>query len=217
MVKEIHLKALSADAEWNNGDDDYRYSNGRFAFRCDHYFEDGTCYGGPDGGGCSKRKKREELFSRPPEDIVIRGRSLTARQKRQIDDVIGCQKESTNGVDYRGRAAETVDGVACMKWTEGVTEGEHNFCRNPTDDPNGVWCNTGPSSTGYCNVPKCDPVITTRDVSCSDWVGGRAYWKWDYEIPNTCERKFELHPCSVHSVIQLKAYFRGVMSEGGTD
>jgi Kringle domain. len=211
------------EAEFPSSGTIFEYSSsGKRGFRCDHYYEDGSCWGGPDGGGCSKRKKREELVSRPPEDIVNISRSLSARQKRQTDDVIGCQKESTNGVDYRGRAAETVDGVACMKWTEGVinppsTTSEHNFCRNPTDDPNGVWCNTGPSSTGYCNVPKCNPVITTRDVSCSEWVGGRAYWKWDYEIPNTCARKFELQPCSEHSVIQLKAYFRGLMSEGRTD
>ena len=197
MKMVTSLQDLSSDAEFNNGDPLFRTNSGRYSFRCDHYYEDGSCLGGPDGGGCSgKRKKREDLVSRPPEYFVNSSRSLPARQKRQTDDVIGCQKPSTNGVDYRGRAAETVDGVACLKWTEGVidppsTTSEHNFCRNPNDDPNGVWCNTGPSSTGYCNVPKCDPVITTRDVSCSEWHGGRAYWKWDYEIPNACERKFE--------------------------
>ena len=190
---------LFTEAQFPSSGSIFEYDYGRRGFRCDHYYEDGSCWGGPDGGGCSKRKKREELVSRPPEDIVNSSRSLSARQKRQTDDVIGCQKESTNGVDYRGRAAETVDGVACLKWTEGVTEGEHNFCRNPNDNPNGVWCNTGPSSVGYCNVPKCDPVITTREASCSDWVGGRAYWKWDYEIPNACQSKFQ--PCSVHCVI----------------
>ena len=181
------MRALSTEAEWNNGEPHYKFNAGRYTFRCDHHYEDGSCYGGPDGGGCSKRKKREELVSRPPE--VNSSRSLSIRQKRQIDDVIGCQKESTNGVDYRGRAAETVAGVACVKWAEGVTEGEHNFCRNPNDDPNGVWCNTGASSTGYCNVPKCDPLITTREAECADWIGGRAYWKWDYEIPTTCTRE----------------------------
>ena len=187
--KKYIQKSLSTDAEWNNGDNDYRNEDDRYSFRCDHYYEDGSCYGGTDGGGCNNRKKREEVASRPAEDIVIRGRDLATRWRRQIDDVIGCQKESTNGIDYRGRAAETVDGVPCMKWTEGVTEDEHNFCRNPTDDPNGVWCNTGASSTGYCNVPKCDPLITTREAECVDWIEGRAYWKWDYEIPDTCTRE----------------------------
>ena len=206
-------------AEFPSSGTIFETSSGRRGFRCDHYYEDGTCYRGPNGGdGCSKRKKREDLVSDFNSSI-----SLPRREKRQTDDVIGCQKPSTNGVDYRGRAAETVDGIPCLKWTEGVINppsipSEHNYCRNPTDDPNGVWCNTGPSTTGYCNVPKCDPVFTTRDVSCSEWVGGKAYWKWDYEIPDTCERKFELKTCNIeHRVIQLKVHFRGLMSEGRFD
>ena len=175
---------------------------GRYSFRCDHYYEDGSCYGGPDGGGCNKRRKREELKIQEPGQPQISGNSsmaIVGRDKRQTDDVIGCQKEETNGVDYRGRAGETVEGVPCMKWTEGFggkwsSEGEHNFCRNPSDNPNGVWCTTSTnkasSSIGYCNVPKCDRVIKTREVECVDWVGGRARWKWDWEIPNTCSREF---------------------------
>ena len=85
------MRALSTEAEWNNGEPHYKFNAGRYTFRCDHHYEDGSCYGGPDGGGCSKRKKREELISRPPE--VNSSRSLSVRQKRQIDDVIGCQKE----------------------------------------------------------------------------------------------------------------------------
>ena len=204
------LKTVFTEAEFNGAGNLFMYSYGRRAFRCDHYYEDGSCYGGPDGGGCSKRKKREELVPRPPgvNSNRSRSRSLVVRQRRQTDDVIGCQKESTKGVDYRGRAAETVDGDACLKWTEGYGGEwaddvahmahyvvEHNFCRNPNDDPNGVWCttstNSDTSSIGYCNVPKCEPVITTRDVSCSEWHGGRAYWKWDYEIPDTCESEFD--------------------------
>ena len=182
------MSALSTEAEFNNGDNHYTFQSGRYTFRCDHYYEDGSCYGGPDGGGCSKRKKREDIVSRPPE--VNSSRILTARQKRQIDDVIGCQKESTKGVDYRGKAAETVDGDACANWAEGVTEGEHNFCRNPSDDPNGVWCKTVANTYAFCNVPKCDPLITTREAECADWIGGRAYWKWDFEIPTTCTREY---------------------------
>ena len=177
---------------------------GRRTFRCDHYYDDGSCYGGSDGGSCSKRKKRGE-----DERVLDRRQSqednvFSSREKRQTDDVVGCQKESTNGVDYRGRAAETVDGVPCVPWTEGyggalAELGDHNFCRNPLDinDPNGVWCTTSPdlveSSINYCNVPKCDPVVTTRDVSCADWYDGRAYWKWEYTIPDNCYSEFETH------------------------
>ena len=140
LQENTKKKTLSfTESEFPSSGSIYEYSSGRRGFRCDHYYEDGSCYGGPDGGGCNNRKKREEVDSRPAEDVVIRGRDFATRWRRQIDDVIGCQKQSTNGIDYRGRAAETVDGVPCMKWTEGVTEDEHNFCRNPTDDPNGVW------------------------------------------------------------------------------
>ena len=196
-----------ADADISAGN---LFSNrdGRKAFRCDHIYDDGSCYGGSDGGGCSKRKKREETTTKGRQPVIEQGqnssRSSRAREKRQTDDVIGCQKESTNGVDYRGRAAETVDGVPCVKWTEGyggalAELGDHNFCRNPLDinDPNGVWCTTSPdlveSSINYCNVPKCDPVVTTRDVSCADWYDGRAYWKWEYTIPDNCYSEFETH------------------------
>ena len=168
-------------------------------FRCDHYYEDGSCYGGPDGGDCPARKKREQQWveSSPVEKSLQHfntSRSLSLRQKRQVDDVIGCLRGK--GTDYRGRASQTVDGVPCVKWTEGLggrhsDQGDHNFCRNPSDNPNGVWCTTGASSFGFCDVPKCDPVVKTRNVSCSDWVSGRAYWKWDHEIPSTCQSEFQ--------------------------
>ena len=171
---------------------------GRRTFRCDHYYDDGSCYGGSDGGSCRKRKKRGE-----DERVLDRRQSqednvFSSREKRQTDDVVGCQKESTNGVDYRGRAAETVEGVACLKWTEGhggdwADVGEHNFCRNQNNYSNGVWCtvstDAASSSIGTCNVPKCDPVIATREANCVDWDGGRAYWKWDFEVPANCTRE----------------------------
>ena len=79
--------------------------------------------GGPDGGGCSgKRKKREDarvLDTRPlQEDIINRNRSLLSMEKRQTIYIVGYQKESTQGVEYRGRADETVDRIG--RTTEGA-------------------------------------------------------------------------------------------------
>ena len=70
--------------------------------------------GGPDGGGCSgKRKKREDvrvLDTRPPqEEIISRNRSWLSMEKRQTIDIVGYQNESTEGVEYRRRADKTVD------------------------------------------------------------------------------------------------------------
>ena len=205
----VSLRTIFTEAEFNSAGNLFNYDYGRRAFRCDHYYEDGSCYGGPDGGGCSKRKKREELVSRPPEANSSRSRirSVVPRQKRQTDDGIGCQKESSKGVDYRGNAAE-VDGVACANWADDQwaddVEGEHNFCRNPTDHADGVWCKTVANTYGFCNVPKCEALITERYISCSEWHGGRAYWKWDYELPSTCESEFETYNdtllCTIYNV-----------------
>ena len=108
---------------------------------------------------------------------------------------VGCQRSSTKGADYDGIASETEDGTPCLKWTEGynglwASQGEHNYCRNPSNNPNGVLCTTGPSSVGYCDVPFCPEVYTTRTFTCTDWVQNRAYWVWDHDVPAACESEW---------------------------
>ena len=105
---------------------------------------------------------------------------------------VGCQRSATKGADYDGIADVTSDGTPCLKWTEGyggqwANQGDHNYCRNPSDDPIGVHCPTGASSVGYCNVPTCPEVYITRNFTCTDWVQDRAYWVWENEVPSTCE------------------------------
>ena len=34
--------------------------------------------------------------------------------------------------------------------------------------------------------------ITTRNFTCSDWVDGRAYWKWDHEVLEACTSKMRV-------------------------
>ena len=114
----------------------------------------------------------------------------------------GCQKHSTLGVDYTGNVAENALGVACIKWslitpvgwiTEAVTKlgepGDHNYCRNYPGgpSPHGVYCfhSLTENPTHCSQVPWCHQT-ETRNFTCTNWIAGRAYWKWDYEVPATC-------------------------------
>eukprot|EP00760_Papus_ankaliazontas_P016627 PhM_4_TR16815/c1_g1_i2/m.104511 len=71
------------------------------------------------------------------------------------------------GIDYRGGVNTTVNGSSCVGWTHqkalpwdviGLGLGDHNFCRNPTNDAGGVWCFAFNPSTRtmhkeYCTIP----------------------------------------------------------------
>ena len=57
-----------------------------------------------------------------------------------------CQEGIPLGVSYTGTADVTNNGIPCRVWEpyelqdhQGVG---HNHCRNPDEDPEGVWCNT---------------------------------------------------------------------------
>ncbi|XP_072049112.1 uncharacterized protein [Amphiura filiformis] len=68
---------------------------------------------------------------------------------------IECYSDAIGG-DYRGTVAVTVTGKTCQKWTEqvphqhevtpdnypGIGLGDHNYCRNPDNEPKGTWCYT---------------------------------------------------------------------------
>ncbi|XP_072042492.1 uncharacterized protein [Amphiura filiformis] len=76
------------------------------------------------------------------------------------------------GREYRGSVQQTVGGKECQSWTaqdpHGHTRtpenypdaglGEHNYCRNPDDTPNGPWCYTTDPNTrwAHCPVSNCD-------------------------------------------------------------
>ncbi|XP_072046805.1 plasminogen-like [Amphiura filiformis] len=75
------------------------------------------------------------------------------------------------GRDYLGTVHQTKDGVKCQSWAalyphnhnktpekypyDGL--GEHNYCRNPDEEPNGPWCYTTDPETRweYCPVSNC--------------------------------------------------------------
>ena len=83
---------------------------GRRTFRCDHYYEDGSCYGGPDGGGCRKRKKREE--GRGGIQLRIEQGQNSSRIRSTTD------KEFANSVDLMAWADEKIDKIG--RTTEAV-------------------------------------------------------------------------------------------------
>ena len=78
-----------------------------------------------------------------------------------------CQHKSTSGREYVGEANITVDRIPCQRWSDTEPHdhsfthvGDHNFCRNPDGDANGVWClTTDPKYMAqYCSVPFCPPL-----------------------------------------------------------
>jgi len=89
----------------------------------------------------------------------------------------GICDESTPGKHedgYRGCQTKTVSGNTCQKWTvqrypgqhtrtpgnyPGKGLGDHNNCRNPDDEPNGIWCYTTNPNKRW---EYCDPVHHTH-------------------------------------------------------
>ena len=76
------------------------------------------------------------------------------------------------GVGYSGKTNMTVSGITCQVWNASHPHehnftymGEHNFCRNPNGDPEGVWCYTSDPEIEreYCSVPNCDQ---TKTITC---------------------------------------------------
>jgi len=58
---------------------------------------------------------------------------------------------------YRGCQDRTVTGRTCQKWRAAwqtahpnMGLGDHNYCRNPDHEPDGIWCYTD-DGWGYCN------------------------------------------------------------------
>jgi len=114
---------------------------------------------------------------------------------------------------YRGCQTHTQSGHLCAEWSDraefsdrfpGKGLGEHNFCRNPDHEPDGIWCFKVNGGWEYCNPvrdtqPDCRPgedIISgtfqhfgadfdsTSDQECNDrcqstqgctaWVRGRS-------------------------------------------
>ena len=99
------------------------------------------------------------------------GRAPTRIQKRQQRSVDNdCQEGDPLGASYLGKTNVTSSGIPCQAWTDthphehSTTDlGEHNHCRNPDQDPEGVWCyTTDPDKRWeHCSVPICSSTSET--------------------------------------------------------
>ena len=85
-----------------------------------------------------------------------------------------CQEGNPLGVTYVGSVSVGRLGRTCQNWSTSEPHdhpfsevGEHNHCRNPVGDPNGVWCiTTDPDKLWeYCSVPICVPTVKVLDFS----------------------------------------------------
>jgi len=85
------------------------------------------------------------------------------------------------GLEYMGTQSTTVNGYTCQAWAsdtphvlyppeqldsiypDGSREAASNYCRNPTGDPIGPWCQTtDPNVTwDYCDIPLCPGMCIT--------------------------------------------------------
>ena len=90
-----------------------------------------------------------------------------------------CLMEGDNGLTYNGKLAETQSGLQCQQWNRRLPHRtfirpakiNHNYCRNPNNDPNGPWCYTTDPFIrwDYCHLPTCktdtDCVATTTTTT----------------------------------------------------
>ena len=104
------------------------------------------------------------------------------RSVGSLTDKPECQEGDPLGTTYIGSVNVTIGGRTCQNWaaTEpheptwtdvgkvGETQaGDHNYCRNPSQYPGGVWCyTTDPDVRAeYCSLPICPKVFKVLDFS----------------------------------------------------
>ncbi|XP_056382424.1 prothrombin isoform X1 [Hyla sarda] len=82
------------------------------------------------------------------------------------------------GKDYDGTLAVTVSGLPCLPWNSPSVEEysrknfrkdvvlKENYCRNPDNDDEGVWCYVSHSNTTfeYCNLNYCDSPLDEEPI-----------------------------------------------------
>ena len=105
--------------------------------------------------------------------------------------------------DYRGYASKTKSGKRCQPWTAQEPHqhnrtqdkypstglGQHNFCRNPDNEPEGAWCYTTDSESRweYCEIG------VLSEEPCASSVLGKLnfYWK-QYRCSPSWESKLKM-------------------------
>ena len=123
-----------------------------------------------------------------------------------------------NQIHYRGTIHTTESGKTCQKWTSQEPHshyynpdylphrgmGDHNYCRNPDDEPK-PWCFTTDPDTRYeyCDVPLCNSPDYTKcgdgdqnmyRGTISKTLGGLTCQKWISQSPHSHDVTPENYP-----------------------
>jgi len=126
-----------------------------------------------------------------------------------------CGSAAVKQSNYLGTISQSINGRTCQKWTSqkpnshtrtpenypGKGLGDHNYCRNPSDAPDGAWCyTTNGERWEYCDVPTCDNCGTSA-AKQSDYRGadsvtinGRTCQEWTSTTPNWHTYTLENYP-----------------------
>ncbi|XP_069500278.1 hepatocyte growth factor-like protein isoform X2 [Ambystoma mexicanum] len=107
------------------------------------------------------------------------------------------------GDHYRGTVSRTESGKTCQPWMEKFPHDhryspdarnglEENYCRNPTNDPQGPWCYTTDQSVRhqFCGIKKCNEDVCLM-CNGDDYRGyvdqtesGKECQRWDLQAPH---------------------------------
>ena len=142
--------------------------------------------------------------------LLLSGVIMVLSYQAHAQGWLGLQKS------YRGNVQQTLAGMTCQKWTEQSPHGhsrtpqnypntglgDHNYCRNPDNEPGGAWCyTTNPLQRwDYCDVP------TSEGNKCWDGLqkdyrgplhvtkSGKLCQKWTSQSPQQHSRTPENYP-----------------------
>ena len=119
-----------------------------------------------------------QITARPRKRNPEEGRKSPTRiqKRRQRSADNDCQEGDPLGVTYLGSINVTASGVTCQTWMDNRPHehshsdlGDHNFCRNPDGNLEGVWCFTNNPDIRWeqCSVPICvsKTIMTILDFS----------------------------------------------------
>ena len=124
------------------------------------------------------RTTREPRNGEPMEELKTRTRDRHQRSFGSQGN-LECQEGNPLGASYLGSMNVTTSGRTCQAWSAQEPHehdysqvGEHNHCRNPYGDPEGVYCYTTDPERRWehCFVPRCD---ATHDCQEGEPLGAR--------------------------------------------
>ena len=110
----------------------------------------------------SKKSSLNRTVKRPRKNgSMLRRKTLTRGQEQDLKTY--CQEGDPPGLTYSGYMNVSKSGKPCRVWMDRELQPQqrtippHNYCRNPSEDSNGVYCITERNNSRweYCSVPIC--------------------------------------------------------------